>query len=211
MKIDDQARQERLPMETDRRDRNYLMAWIDLETTGLEPTRDILEVACVLTDQKGCPLLEYESPVRTDLRDAELDAWALETHSANGLLSACRSSLAPSLEEVERDLASMLRRPPPAGNRFTGRFLAGRCPSFDHSFILHHMPSVLVGMDYHLFDIWPVIELFRAARIELSSGKPRGAPHRAITDIWMAIDQYRDALGKLGGLRGMFDLAERAK
>lgn len=70
--------------------------WLDLETTGLEPTQDvILEVACKVADFDkpfdAKPL--YESVIFYNRNSLRMDHFVWEMHTKNKLLEAMADSL----------------------------------------------------------------------------------------------------------------------
>ena len=72
------------------KDVGTILAWFDLETTGLDPkTGRILEYAVVFTDLELTRLATMGSIIKQDVEGAKalMDDYCLKMHSDNGLLA----------------------------------------------------------------------------------------------------------------------------
>ena len=69
--------------------------WLDLEMTGLDPSRDvILEIAAIITDKNLNIIAETENIVisQSEEKLSLMDDWNLNAHTKSGLLSEVRDS-----------------------------------------------------------------------------------------------------------------------
>jgi len=192
--------------------------WCDLETTGLDPTRDeILEIAIVIT---GADLV----PVETWSRVLPISPYGwvrlssnetvLEMHRASGLLAECRlvsGTNAGRIQQVERELLagaarSKLDEAPPIC-LFPWRdgkpWLAGTTVQFDRGFLAHRMPAVTDQLHYRQLDVRSV-ERFMADAVGVAL--PKGEQHRALADVTESIDHYHQCRAMV---RGYFDAAAK--
>ena len=84
------------------------LIWIDIETTGLRPSDDIiLEVAVVATNERLEELGEMSYVI--DVKESDLlrmDTFVFDMHTKNGLLGAILSGEGIPLEDVEKNLAN---------------------------------------------------------------------------------------------------------
>jgi len=157
------------------------LMWLDLETTGLSPTKQhVLEVALWVADLNApfdaAPA--YQSVVyfpRT--RWGELGPVVLEMHTKNGLLEDCSRASAPLIEHVEQQLLTYV---PLEKERDDKPILAGSTIHFDHSFVEVHLPKVHARLSYRHYDV-SGLKLFCQ-----SMGMPKfrkAEVHRADADI----------------------------
>lgn len=131
------------------------LAWIDLETTGLDPDADwVLEVACIITDDQFNELARFHRVLYHD--------------------PACIDSCDPSVVE---ELAEFL-------TPYKGAQLAGSTISFDRSFLAEHFPLTHAKLHYRNVDVTALNELARRVWPELYEARPeRKEAHRAMSDI----------------------------
>ena len=168
-----------------------MLAWIDLEMTGLDPHRHtIVEVACLLTDDE-LELVAEGPDVVVHVDDATLDAMdevVRAMHAKSGLTEAIRASrvsLAAAGEEVLAFLRSHVSEPgsvPLCGNSIgtDRRFLAEQLPELDEFF---HYRSV---------DVSTVKELCRRWYPDALAGAPhKKGGHRALDDIRESVEELR--------------------
>lgn len=169
-------------------------AWIDLETTGLNPQTDrILEFAMVLTDDQLRPLAE---PVVRALglhRQAVLDPFIVNMHTKSGLLAECFEStidLGVVIAEAEQRLDG-------AGfGNFEKKedrpIIAGSSIHFDKGFLQAHAPGFLDKFHYRLFDVSMLKEFARAYTPSVYESRPKPAmTHRALPDIRYTMSELR--------------------
>ncbi len=173
--------------------------WVDLETTGLDPSKDlILEVCMVLAKGDGLqPVSSFEEVVHAfvDLGGvvAELgvDPVVVEMHTRSGLFTACkylgkgetlvRQRLAAWLDEVERHGVVLADTP-----------LGGSSVGFDRSFLSARWPEIEQRFHYRNVDISTVKEMARRWRPDVFESRPAPkARHRAYPDILDTLAEAR--------------------
>lgn len=163
-----------------------ILCFLDLETTGLDPTRcEILEVACVLAKEDLVPFARFERVIR-DESDPFTHGWehvAYLMHRQSGLLEECRGSttdLTAAGLALHDFLAEHL------GKNLAN--LAGNSVHFDRGFVAVHWPRILHFFSHRHLD---VSALRIAAELR---GKPRWegeTAHRAMADCESSIEQLR--------------------
>lgn len=180
-----------------------LLLWCDLETAGLDESTDsILEVAVVVTRPDLTELESYESaiwPGHWGSMTAELpfiEPEVVRMHTDSGLLDACALSGVP-LHEAEGRICSILGDlgvPP----EFV---LAGSGVShFDRRFINRQMPGLASWLRYYPIDVGVLrrtLELFGHG--DLIGSAPL-KPHRAMADIRLHIEEFRNIKDSLDEL-----------
>lgn len=173
--------------------KNEQLMWLDIETTGLDPIRNvILEVGLVVTDLDLKPLDEmsvviFEGYYPDHFRN--LDPFIRSMHMKNGLIKESHEhgiTLREAQEKIEAFLLSHEVNPsldPPCGSSV----------HFDRNFISEHMPEVDEMFHYRNIDISTMKELCRRYNPALFAKAPvldkELVLHRAIPDI-------RDTLGE---------------
>lgn len=178
---------------------DHALLWINLETTGLDPSEElILEVAVQATTGKGrelAPLVSWTiqlDDARRERLSHEGNAVARRMHETSGLLLACAGGReARAQAAVEAALCMYIDA---IGPLSTGKpWLAGCSVHFDRAFLAAHMPRVLDRLHYRQIDVTSLCEAWR-----LISGRkirPERSPvHRAADDVLMAQRLY-DAWG----------------
>lgn len=186
------------------------LIWIDLETTGLEPHRDvILEVALsrsTLEDPFNAHPI-YHQVMRLQVPDAERLRYAcpfvFDMHTKNGLLEECRT--APRFaREVEQDLLDLIPDERQA-HRDRLPVLAGSTVHFDRGFMAHWWPHLEQRFSHRHYDVSAVKLFCQSLGMEPIA---KGEAHRAKDDIDESIRHARQCLGWLAALRTWGPLAE---
>lgn len=202
---------------TESREGPYALFWVDIESTGLEPTvDDILEIAYGIT--------EFAYPYRVTvpftrrlvngrgrerlLLGSFCNARVQQMHVKSGLCDELRDETNPllqTLEAIEAELLALSAEwpgvdidmdalhlwSPDAARALRGRKVrtAGCSVKFDYNFLRVHMPKFASKLSYKGFDVSAAHEFL------LSLGKPDteppGVAHRALDDITYAIDLAR--------------------
>lgn len=170
------------------------IVWVDLEMTGLDPSRHVIvEVAALVTDaelniiDEGVDLVVHA----TDAELAEMDDFVTQMHSDNGLLDDIKASTV-SLAEAEDAVLGLVEKhcdpahPAP---------LAGNSIATDRTFIRAQMPRLDAALHYRMIDVSTVKELSRRWFPKAYFNQPaKGMAHRALADIVESIrelDYYR--------------------
>lgn len=175
-------------------DYNYLRyAWIDLETTGLEPGA-ILEVACIITDRKLRVLDQFSTPVSCSQDHLDkMHDFVRDMHQQNGLLD--RLEGAPTTKEVEAVWADTLKRINEGDSRRT--ILVGNSVgSLDRPFIRACMPAVDAQMHHRMLDMTSVriaMGLWTGQDFEY----PKKTTHRAMDDILECKEELRHLMSNM--------------
>lgn len=170
------------------------IVWVDLEMTGLDPSRHVIvEVAALVTDaelniiDEGVDLVVHA----TDAELAEMDDFVTQMHSDNGLLDDIKASTV-SIKEAEDAVLGLVEKhcdpahPAP---------LAGNSIATDRTFIRAQMPRLDAALHYRMIDVSTVKELSRRWFPKAYFNQPqKGMAHRALADIVESIrelDYYR--------------------
>jgi len=159
-----------------------MLAWIDLEMTGLDADRDvILEIAVLVTDDdltivaEG-PDLVVHAPA--EALDA-MDAVVVKMHADSGLRTAVEASTV-TVEEAAAAVIEFLKQHIPAASVP----LCGNSIATDRRFLVRYMPELDRYFHYRSIDVSTVKELCRRwypAAYRAAPGKAGG--HRAMDDI----------------------------
>ena len=159
------------------------IVWVDLEMTGLDPSRHVIvEVAALVTDaelnilDEGVDLVVHA----TDAELAKMDDFVTQMHSDNGLLDDIKASTV-SIEEAEGAVLELVEKhcdpahPAP---------LAGNSIATDRTFIKAQMPRLDAALHYRMIDVSTVKELSRRWFPKAYFNQPqKGMAHRALADI----------------------------
>lgn len=176
--------------------KNDRLVWVDLEMTGLDPSRHVIvEIAALVTDAnlnilgEGVDLVVHA----TEAELAEMDDFVRTMHTDNGLIDDIRSSTL-SLSEAEDAVLALIDEhcspdhPAP---------LAGNSIATDRMFIRTYMPRLDEALHYRMVDVSSVKELARRWYPRVYFSQPdKGMAHRALADIVESIrelDYYRRA------------------
>lgn len=170
------------------------LLWIDLEMTGLDPTKDvILEVAAEITDFDLKTIANYEARVKQSkkvvLDRMQANIWWRD-YPANRDEFVQKLDEGKSISEVEQDLISLIEQ------HFADELaiLAGNSIYNDRKFISQAMPSLELKLHYRMLDVssWKVLmqgkygEVFEKKEV-----------HRAFDDIQASIAELQHYLDVL--------------
>ncbi|HLI23684.1 MAG TPA: oligoribonuclease [Acidimicrobiales bacterium] len=168
-----------------------MLAWMDLEMTGLDPSRHrIVEIATLITDDDLTLVAEGPDLVlrAADADLASMDEVVREMHTRSGLLGAVVESTV-SVEEAADATLDFLRRHIPEPRTVP---LCGNSIGTDRRFLAAYMPAVESYLHYRSVDVSTVKELARRWFPEAFTAAPKKAGgHRAMDDIKESVDELR--------------------
>jgi oligoribonuclease len=174
------------------------LVWIDLEMTGLDPSRDrIIEIATVVTDPQlveiaAGPVIAIHQP--DDVLDA-MDEWNRTTHSKSGLLDRVRQSTF-SAADAERQALAFLSEHAESG----ASPMCGNSICQDRRFLAREMPELEKFFHYRNLDVSTLKELARRWAPAVFAGLKKESRHLALEDV-------RDSIRELAYYRReMFDI-----
>src|SRR5699024_3118838 len=180
------------------------IAWIDVETSGIDPTtHDLLEIAAVVTTGPGyTPADEGISVTIHPQRFAHLDGPAavealkphmlplvVDMHASSGLFDDIASGNTLELEDADRQVRDYLARHFPA----RGGILGGNSITLDRNFLDQHAPATFAHLHYRSLDCTSLFEFVRrlpGVGPDWSVRIPREeVAHRALADVRESIRQ----------------------
>lgn len=174
------------------------LAWIDLETCGLDKYRDpIIEFAMIVTDLNLEPPTSDYQPFVTavnpgfGLLDARLDQseWAADMHQSNGLLDQIKRGDCITTDECERQAISHLATYcKPKLVAIAGSGVA----NFDKPVIDLQMKGLSTWFPYFTVDVGHLRRFIKhVVGQEIDMG-PAPEDHRAFSDIRYALYQAHE-------------------
>jgi oligoribonuclease len=160
-----------------------MLAWIDLEMTGLDPARHtIVEIASLITDdnlqlvEEGPDLVVHASPAQL----AEMDDYVRTMHTRSGLLAAMEASTL-SLADAGAQTLAFLKGHIPEARKVP---LAGNSIGTDRRFLATQLPEIEDYLNYRSVDVSTVKELCRRWLPDVYKASPeKKGGHRALQDI----------------------------
>jgi oligoribonuclease len=168
-----------------------MLVWMDLEMTGLDPTRDrIVEIATIVTDDELRVIAEGPDLVihADDEALATMDPIVVEMHTRSGLLDAIRGSTV-TLDDAGAATLSFIREHVTEAGTVP---LCGNSIGTDRRFLAAYLPEIEDYLHYRSVDVSSVKELVKRWYPDLTAGMPRKAGlHRALDDIRSSIDELR--------------------
>jgi oligoribonuclease len=174
-----------------------MLAWMDLEMTGLDPTRDVIvEIATLLTDDELVTIAEGPDIVvnATAEQLAAMDGVVRRMHERSGLLTAITASPV-TLADAGAQTLEFLR-----GHVATPRTvpLCGNSIGTDRRFLAAHLPELESFLHYRSIDVSSVKELCRRWYPDaFAAAPPKKETHRALDDIRESVRElayYRSAI-----------------
>ena len=174
-----------------------MLAWIDLEMTGLDADRHvILEIAALVTDDELTivaegPDLVVHAPA--EALDA-MDAVVVKMHGDSGLRTEVEASTM-SLEQAGVAVLEFLRGHLTEAGTVP---LCGNSIATDRRFLARHLPEVDAWFHYRSIDVSTVKELCRRWYPQAYKAAPtKASGHRALDDIRESVAElafYRSAI-----------------
>ena len=165
------------------------LIWIDLEMTGLDPSRDrIIEIAVVVTDSNLDTLAE--GPVLAIHQDRSLldgmDEWNTRQHGRSGLTERVRASTVTEAEAEAQVLAFLKQHVPPRTSPMCGNSICQ-----DRRFLARWMPDLEAYFHYRHIDVSTLKDLARRWAPEVADGVRKSGNHLALDDIRDSINELR--------------------
>lgn len=168
-----------------------MLAWMDLEMTGLDPDRHtIVEIATLLTDDDLELVAEGPDLIVHATADelARMDDFVTNMHTKSGLLDQITSSTL-SLAEAGAQTLAFLREHIDEERTVP---LCGNSIGTDRRFLAKHLPEVEEFLHYRSIDVSTLKELARRWHPDaFASAPPKAAGHRALDDIRESLDELR--------------------
>ena len=178
-----------------------MLAWMDLEMTGLDPDRHVIvEIATLITDDnlelvaEGPDLVIHQPPEAL----ARMDDYVREMHTRSGLLALIEASTISAADAAAETLA-FLRTHIPEPNTVP---LCGNSIGTDRRFLAKWFPEIEDYLHYRSVDVSTIKELTKRwypAALTTLPRKARG--HRALDDIRESLIElrfYRDVVFRTG-------------
>jgi oligoribonuclease len=174
-----------------------MLAWIDLEMTGLDPSRHVVvEIASLITDDdlnivaEGPDLVVQATPEEL----SQMDEFVTAMHTRSGLLADIAAS---NLTLAQAGAATLdffkLHIPEPRTVP-----LAGNSIGTDRRFLAVQLPEIEDYLHYRSVDVSTIKELCRRWHPEIFKATPeKKGGHRALQDIRESVAElafYRSAV-----------------
>ena len=168
-----------------------MLVWMDLEMTGLDPTRDVIvEIATIVTDDDLEILAEGPDLVvhQPDEALAAMEPVVVEMHTSSGLLEAIKASTI-TLEEAGAATLEFIKSHVPEPRTIP---LCGNSIGTDRRFLAVYLPEIEDHLHYRSVDVSTIKELTRRWYPGALEATPRKATaHRALDDIRESIEELR--------------------
>ena len=171
-----------------------LLAWIDLEMTGLDPEKHhIIEIACLVTDSNLN--IVAEGPELAIFQDEDIlslmNEWNVKQHTSSGLVEKIKSSDI-SIKEAEDECLKFFQ----SHIKQHKSPLCGSSVSHDRRFLIKHMPKLANHFHYRHIDVSSFKEVIKRWYPQVDEFK-KASSHRAMDDIKESVNElkfYREKL-----------------
>ncbi|GAC1531455.1 MAG: oligoribonuclease [Acidimicrobiales bacterium] len=168
-----------------------VIAWMDLEMTGLDPSvHVIVEIATLITDDdlnivaEGPDLVIHQPPEAF----AAMAEVVRQMHTSSGLLQEIERSTLSLADAGEQTLAFLKSHIP----RARSVPLAGNSIGTDRRFLATFLPDVEEWLHYRSVDVSTIKELTKRWYPTAISGAPtKVGNHRALDDIRESVNELR--------------------
>jgi oligoribonuclease len=164
---------------------------MDLEMTGLDPTRHvILEIATLVTDDELAVVAEGPDVVVHQPPEAleAMEPVVREMHTRSKLLEAIAASTT-SLEVAGQATLDFIRQHVPEPNTVP---LCGNSIGTDRRFLAAYLPEIENYLHYRSVDVSTIKELARRWYPAVVEEAPKKVTtHRALDDIRESVDELR--------------------
>jgi len=170
--------------------KQYSLAWLDLEMTGLDSQKNhILEIAVIVTDNDLNIMVEGPAIAINQLPEVleNMDPWSAAFHQESGLLDAVRDSSVMLHEAEERVLNFLKEHCDPDRT-----LLCGNSVWQDKAFLKKWMPNLANFLYYRIIDVTTVKELVRRWYSENPAAfYEKQEVHRSLDDIRESINELK--------------------
>ncbi len=168
-----------------------MLAWMDLEMTGLDPAKDlIVEIATLITDDELNLIAEGPDLVIhvSDEALLAMNPVVRKMHHSSGLTERIRQS-SITLEEAGAQTATFLRAHIPEARTVP---LCGNSIGTDRRFLARYLPEIEDYLHYRSVDVSTIKELARRWYPDVLAAAPRKlTSHRALDDIRESVAELR--------------------
>ncbi len=168
-----------------------MLAWMDLEMTGLDPDQHtILEIATLITSD-NLELIAVGPDLIVHASEEELacmDGVVVKMHTKSGLLSEVRASTLSLAEAGARTLAFLKQHI----DRERTVPLCGNSIGTDRRFLAKHLSDIEEFLHYRSVDVSTIKELARRWNPEVLTSAPgKATGHRAMDDVLESLEELR--------------------
>ena len=168
-----------------------MLAWIDLEMTGLDPDENVVvEIATLITNDELEIIAEGPDLVihATEEDLAKMDSFVVDMHTKSGLLPEIRNSNI-SVEEAEKQTMAFLNE---HIKREKSVPLCGNSIGTDRRFLAKYLPNIENFLHYRSVDVSSIKELVKRWFPEMLEEAPKkNGGHRAMEDIKASVEELR--------------------
>lgn len=168
-----------------------MLAWMDLEMTGLDPSRHVIvEIATLITDDDLNLVAEGPDLVvrASDAELAEMDDFVTNMHVTSGLLDQIKASTVTLQDAGAQTLAFLQEH---IGEARTVP-LCGNSIGTDRRFLATQLPDIEEYLHYRSIDVSTIKELARRWYPEdLAAMHRKGSGHRALDDIRESLEELK--------------------
>ena len=168
-----------------------MLAWMDLEMTGLDATKNVIvEIATLITDDELNIIAEGPDLVihATEEELALMDEVVVEMHARSGLTNEIRASVI-TLEEAGAATLAFIQTHIPEPRTVP---LCGNSIGMDRRFLTAYLPEIEEYLHYRSIDVSTIKELARRWYPEdLKEYTKSASAHRAMDDIKESLEEMR--------------------
>jgi oligoribonuclease len=168
-----------------------MLAWMDLEMTGLEPDRHVIvEIATLVTDDDLNIVAEGPDLVvhQPDTALAAMNEVVIGMHTKSGLIDAIKTSTV-SLEQAGADTLTFHKEHIPDERTVP---LCGNSIGTDRRFLAAYLPEIEDYLHYRSVDVSTIKELAKRWNPKILSAAPaKKESHRALDDILESVAELR--------------------